>query len=72
MQMELQPQTMSTEFEVQHIADPDIDHSEETLVSSLEFTLVEDLHGDDRRVLDSTRRERRERGELVQFQVEQI
>lgn len=54
IQVEYGARTMSTEFEVQHIADPDIDHTEETLVSSLEFTLVKDLHGDDRRVLDGS------------------
>lgn len=44
--------TMTTNFQVEHIANTNIHDSEETLVALLELALVEYLHGDHRRVLD--------------------
>lgn len=43
---------MASEFEVEHVRDLDVDDAEEALVLSLEFTLVEDLDGDDGSFLD--------------------
>lgn len=45
---------MSAQFEVQHIAHSHINHTQETLVLSLELALVENLDGYNGRVLDST------------------
>lgn len=43
---------MSSSVEVEHIGHLDVDNSEEALVAFLEFALVKDLDGNDRRVLD--------------------
>lgn len=43
---------MAAELEVEHVRDLDVDDAEEALVLSLEFTLVEDLNGDDGAFLD--------------------
>ena len=37
--------TMTSEIKVKDIADTDVDYTKETLVASLEFTLVKDLDG---------------------------
>lgn len=39
--------TMSAEFEVEDVADFNVDDSQETLISTLELPLIEDLDGDD-------------------------
>ena len=44
--------TVTTKLEIEHIADPDIDNSKESLVPSLELALVKDLDSYHRRVLD--------------------
>ena len=43
---------MSVEFHVQHIANTNVYNTQEPLVPTLEFALVEYLHGNDGRVLD--------------------
>lgn len=48
--------TMSSSVEVEHIGHLDVDDPEEALVAFLELALVEDLDGNDRRVLDLTAR----------------
>ena len=40
--------TVPSEFQVEHVADPDVDYTEEALVPLLELALVEDLDGNDR------------------------
>lgn len=45
---------MSTKFQVQHIADSYINNAQEPLVPALELALIEDLDGNDRRLLDHT------------------
>lgn len=45
---------MTTELQVNDIADFDVHHSEETLIPFLELALVEDLDCDDRIVLHGT------------------
>ena len=45
---------MTTKLEVDDIADFDVDDAEETLIALLELALVEDLDGDDRRLLHDT------------------
>lgn len=47
--------TMATELKVDHIADFDVDDTEEALVALLELALVEDLDRNDRVLLDSTK-----------------
>lgn len=47
---------MSSELEVEHVADFDVDHTEEALVSTLELSLVKDLNGNDGRLLDRAKR----------------
>ena len=49
--------TVTTKLEIEHIADPDIDNSKESLVPSLELALVKDLNCDDGGVFDHTRME---------------
>lgn len=44
--------TMTTKNEVEYVGHFNIDNAEETLILLLEFALVEDLHGDHRRILD--------------------
>lgn len=44
---------MTTKNEVEYVGDFDIYNAEETLILLLEFALVEDLHRDYRRILDS-------------------
>lgn len=43
---------MSTQFQIQHIADSYINHTQEALIPSLELALVKDLNSNDRRVFD--------------------
>lgn len=43
---------MPSELQVEHIADADVDHAQESLIPTLELSLVENLDGDDGRVLD--------------------
>ena len=43
---------MSAQFEVNDLADSDIDDTEEALITTLELALIKDLDGYDRRVLD--------------------
>lgn len=43
---------MSAQFEVNDLANSDIDDTEEALVAALELALVKDLDGHHRRVLD--------------------
>lgn len=52
---------VSAEFEVEDVGYLDVDDAEEALVLSLEFTLVKDLHGDDRGILDLAEGRERER-----------
>ena len=63
---------MSSQLQVNHIADFDVDDAKEALVPFLEFALVEDLDGNHRTVLDGTgRRDRRENSACsAQSQVE--
>lgn len=51
---------MATQFQVQHIGNPHIDHSQESLILPFELALVEDLYGNHGGILDiaATRRER--------------
>lgn len=51
--------TIATEVQVQDAGDTDVDDTQEALVFALEFLLVEDLDGDDRRVLDLADGEKR-------------
>lgn len=44
---------MSTQLQVQYIADSHINDTKKSLVSSFELALVEYLHGDNGGVLDS-------------------
>ena len=41
---------MATKFEIENIADFDVDDAEKTLVSAFEFTLVKYLYSNHRRV----------------------
>ena len=43
---------MTAQLKIEHIADADVHHSQETLIPSLELALVENLDGYDRRVLN--------------------
>lgn len=43
---------MATHREIEHLADPDVDNAQEALISTFEFALVENLHRNDRRVLN--------------------
>ena len=63
---------MSSQLQVNHIADFDVDDAKEALVPFLEFALVEDLDGNHRTVLDGTGgRNRRENSACsAQSQVE--
>ena len=45
---------MSPEFEIENIADSNVDDTKETLVAALKLALVEDLHSNHRRVLHHT------------------
>ena len=38
---------MSTQLQVQYVADPYINHPQEALISSFEFALVKDLNSND-------------------------
>jgi hypothetical protein len=51
---------MTAEFQIQHVCDFYIYHTEKALVFSFEFTLIKDLNGDYRRISDCT-------GETPQF-----
>lgn len=44
--------TVATKFQVQDIADLYVDYTEEALIASFEFALIEYLHSDNRGVLD--------------------
>jgi len=41
---------MSTQLEVNHIGDTNVDHAQEALIPLLELALVKDLNGNDRGV----------------------
>lgn len=43
---------MAADLQVEDIAYPYVDHAQETLVTSFEFTLIEDLYGNNRRIFD--------------------
>lgn len=45
---------MTTEVEIKHIADTNVDNAKEALIAFLELALVKDLDGDDGGVLDHT------------------
>jgi hypothetical protein len=47
---------MAAQFEINNLADSDIYYTQKALVTALELALVEDLDGDDRRVLYGTLR----------------
>ena len=44
--------TMPTQFEVENVADSDVDNSKKTLVASLELALIKYLDSDDGGILD--------------------
>lgn len=46
--------TMPAELQIEDVANADIHDTEETLVALLEFALVKDLDGNDRRFLNHT------------------
>jgi hypothetical protein len=46
---------MATKFEVQHIADSHIHHTQKSLIPPLELSLVEYLNSNNRRILDRSR-----------------
>ena len=48
---------MPSEFQVEHVADPDVDYTEEALVPLLELALVEDLDCDHRVLLHRATRQ---------------
>jgi len=57
-EMGREQRTMSSEFEIENVADFDVDDTQEALISTLELPLVEDLDGDDGRVLDRAEKAR--------------
>ena len=56
--------TVPTQFKVENVADSDIDNSKETLVTSLEFALIEYLDSDDGGILDGAVEIRDEKGKI--------
>ena len=46
---------MPAQLQVKHIADTNIDHTEEALIPLLELALVENLDGDHRGILDGAK-----------------
>jgi hypothetical protein len=44
--------TMTTKPQIENIADTNVNDTQKSLVPSLEFTLIEDLHRDDGRIFD--------------------
>lgn len=44
--------TVTAQFQINDICDSDVHNAEEPLITLLEFALVKNLDGDDRRVLD--------------------
>jgi len=47
---------MAAKLEIQIISYLYVDDTQKTLISSLELALIEDLHGDDGRILDGAER----------------
>jgi hypothetical protein len=43
---------MATHREIEHLTDPDVDNAQKALISTFEFALVENLHRNNRRVLN--------------------
>ena len=46
---------MTTQFQVNGVANANVDNSEESLIATLELALVKDLNGDNRGLFDVTR-----------------
>ena len=54
--LNLEGHTMAAKLEIQIISYLYVDDTQKTLISSLELALIEDLHGDDGRILDGAER----------------
>jgi hypothetical protein len=55
--------TFTAQIEIQRSGDSDVDDAQESLILAFEFLLIEDLNGDDGRVLDGTEKWGRMRSE---------
>jgi hypothetical protein len=54
--LSLEGHTMAAKLKIQIISYLYVDDTQKTLISSLELALIEDLHGDDGRILDGAER----------------
>ena len=54
--MQQKRRTMSSKFQVDDIANTNVDHPQESLIAFFELALVKDLHSNDGRVLDGALR----------------